>query len=98
MIQIYCFNHHTDIFSISLSPTSIAARSIFAVGTWSNQLFFSMGDNSKILFPAWSSSYPDNSKKNNLHGTGDPWGVLTHFGVKNGNFRPFIIKINVFLV
>ena len=39
MIQIYCLNHHTDIFSNTLPPRSIAARSILALGTWSNQLF-----------------------------------------------------------
>ena len=39
MIQIYCLNHHTDIFSNTLPPRSIAARSISALGTWSNQLF-----------------------------------------------------------
>ena len=48
--------------------------------------FFSMGDNSKILFPSMGFSYPSNSKKNNFcHLVGSQWapgGLLAHFWTK----------------
>ena len=62
--------------------------------------FFSMGDNSKILFPTMGFSYPGKSKKIFLWSWVVPMGPLGLFGpflgLKRLFFEQFGIKIEVF--
>ena len=61
--------------------------------------FFSMGDNSKILFHSIGFPYPSNSKKQFLSSLGvptGPWGPFGSFLGKNAYFGTSLQKIKMF--
>ena len=81
----------TEYFKSKVTPAfDFFQPCLFQLHQLSN--FFSMGDNSNILFPSMGFSYLDNSKNNFRHLGGSQWapgGLLGHFRAKTGFFEQF---------